>query len=156
MSSGGDYVDRNSSASCKPYPFPSCAHHVTPEEGQVSCSTLPMFQTPKCTSSCEDKDYDVSYKADKHYAKSFYVRLFHLSALLVLCSYPLLLSPISLGVIGAIHSTVILLRFFLLLLSYALPQQNFVTAVKIYSIGILIHFLSYVAIDREIDDGYST
>ena len=81
VSSGGDYADRNSSASCKPYPFPSCAHHVTPEEGQVACNTLPMFQTPKCTTSCEDKDYDVSYKADKHYAKSFYVR----SPLLVLC-----------------------------------------------------------------------
>jgi cathepsin B len=72
VATGGDYVDRNTSASCKPYPFPSCAHHTTPPDGMVACSTLPMFRTPTCKATCDDAAYPVKYGADKKKAKSTY------------------------------------------------------------------------------------
>jgi hypothetical protein len=70
VATGGDYVDRNTSASCKPYPFPSCAHHTTPPDGMVACSTLPMFRTPTCKATCDDAAYPIKYTADKKKAKS--------------------------------------------------------------------------------------
>lgn len=72
VSSGGDYADTGKGTTCKPYSFPSCAHHVDPVEGQISCETLPMYSTPQCTSSCYEESYDTVYKADKHYASSSY------------------------------------------------------------------------------------
>ena len=62
----------NKGVSCKPYEFPSCAHHTDPPPGIARCDTLPSFKTPKCLNTCEDKAYDKPYKADKHFAKSAY------------------------------------------------------------------------------------
>jgi hypothetical protein len=36
VTSGGDYTDRETGNSCKPYDFKSCAHHITPPEGKKS------------------------------------------------------------------------------------------------------------------------
>jgi cathepsin B len=72
VATGGDYSDKDTGGSCKPYPFQSCAHHTEPPPGQVACDTLPMFQTPECKNTCEDSKYTVSYKSDKHFAKSAY------------------------------------------------------------------------------------
>jgi cathepsin B len=72
VSSGGDYSDRNSGATCKPYSMMSCAHHVDPAPGAEACDKLPDYSTPKCLSTCTDKNYPVAYKSDKHFAKSSY------------------------------------------------------------------------------------
>ena len=72
VSSGGDFGDANTGDSCKPYAFQSCAHHVDPPKGIVPCNTLPEFKTPVCTNTCDDHEYDIKYKLDKHKAKSSY------------------------------------------------------------------------------------
>lgn len=70
--SGGDYADINKGTSCKPYSMKSCAHHVTPPPGMVGCDTLPEYSTPKCTSTCSETAYGVSYSKDKHFATDSY------------------------------------------------------------------------------------
>jgi cathepsin B len=65
---GADYGDKTT---CLPYPFPSCAHHVEPIDGLTDCSTLPEFDTPKCTDECI-QDYYGKYSADKVKAKMTY------------------------------------------------------------------------------------
>jgi len=72
VSTGGDYADVGKSTTCKPYSLPSCAHHVTPPEGMVSCDTLPEYKTPTCTSTCSESGYNTAYKSDKRFAKSSY------------------------------------------------------------------------------------
>ena len=69
VSTGGDW---NSNQGCKPYSLQTCAHHVTPPEGMVACTSLPEYDTPKCTSSCSTKDYTTAYSKDKAFAKSSY------------------------------------------------------------------------------------
>lgn len=68
VSSGGDY---GSTGACKAYSLESCAHHVE-VEGMVSCSTLPEYPTPECTSTCSDSTYGTAYANDKHKASSSY------------------------------------------------------------------------------------
>jgi len=72
VSTGLDWADVGTGGSCKPYSMQSCAHHVTPPEGMVDCSTLDSYDTPKCTSSCSDTKYSGVYKSDKHLASSSY------------------------------------------------------------------------------------
>lgn len=72
VSTGGDYADINAGSTCKPYPFQSCAHHVTPPPGMVGCDTLSEFKTPKCTATCSETKYGVEYSKDKYYAKTSY------------------------------------------------------------------------------------
>jgi len=72
VSTGGDYDDIGTGTSCKPYSMMSCAHHVTPPPGMVSCDTLPEYKTPKCTSTCSESGYKVAYSSDKHFAKNSY------------------------------------------------------------------------------------
>jgi cathepsin B len=72
VSSGGDWADVGTGATCKPYSMQSCAHHVDPPEGMVSCTTLEEYDTPKCTSTCSDSKYSGEYKSDKHMASSSY------------------------------------------------------------------------------------
>lgn len=63
---GGDYGDEDT---CKPYPFPSCAHHVDSTD-LPACDTLPTYKTPECTDEC---DYgSVTYTDNKFFAKSSY------------------------------------------------------------------------------------
>lgn len=69
---GGDYADINKGTTCKPYSMKSCAHHVTPPPGMVACDTLPEYSTPKCTSTCSETAYSVSYSKDKHFASDSY------------------------------------------------------------------------------------
>lgn len=71
VSTGGDWGDMNTGATCKPYSMQSCAHHVEPPPGMVSCDDLEEYNTPKCTSSCES-GYDNEYSKDKHFASSSY------------------------------------------------------------------------------------
>lgn len=72
VSTGGDYGDVGTGSTCKPYPFLTCAHHVTPPEGMVACDSLTEYKTPKCTSTCSEAAYGVAYSKDKYYAKSSY------------------------------------------------------------------------------------
>jgi len=72
VSSGGDWADMNTGATCKPYSMQSCAHHVAPPAGMVACDTLPSYSTPKCASTCTDTKYGTAYKTDKHMAKTSY------------------------------------------------------------------------------------
>jgi len=72
VSSGGDYADVDSGLTCKPYSMESCAHHVDPPSGMVSCDDVPEYDTPKCTSSCSDSKYSGAYKTDKHKASTSY------------------------------------------------------------------------------------
>lgn len=69
---GKDWADIGKGDSCKPYSMQSCAHHVEPPAGMVSCTTLPNYKTPKCTSTCSESAYKTSYSKDKFYAKSSY------------------------------------------------------------------------------------
>ncbi|KAK2181487.1 hypothetical protein NP493_396g02012 [Ridgeia piscesae] len=61
---GGQY---HSHQGCRPYTIAQCEHHVPghlpPCKGDVP--------TPKCEKKCES-NYNVTYKADKHYGKSAY------------------------------------------------------------------------------------
>lgn len=72
VSTGGDYADRGTGTTCKPYSMQSCAHHVAPPPGMVGCDTLPEYKTPTCTSTCYETAYGVAYKNDKAFAKSSY------------------------------------------------------------------------------------
>jgi cathepsin B len=75
VTSGGDYADVGQGTTCKPYEFPSCAHHVEPTDGMVSCEDLnggEDFKTPKCTSECSESGYKTPYSEDKKFAKSSY------------------------------------------------------------------------------------
>jgi cathepsin B len=72
VSSGGDWADNGKGTTCKPYSMQSCAHHVTPPEGMVACTTLEEYDTPKCTSSCTDTKYSGEYHSDKHMASTSY------------------------------------------------------------------------------------
>eukprot|EP00596_Hydrurales_sp_CCMP1899_P000929 CAMPEP_0119034120 /NCGR_PEP_ID=MMETSP1177-20130426/1158_1 /TAXON_ID=2985 /ORGANISM="Ochromonas sp, Strain CCMP1899" /LENGTH=313 /DNA_ID=CAMNT_0006991361 /DNA_START=197 /DNA_END=1138 /DNA_ORIENTATION=- len=72
VTSGGDFTDRSTGNSCKPYDFESCAHHIAPPEGMVDCHTIPDYKTPVCQSECSDSEYATNYKTDKHFAKSSY------------------------------------------------------------------------------------
>jgi cathepsin B len=72
VSSGLDYADVGAGTSCKPYSMQSCAHHVSPPPGMVSCDTLEEYDTPKCTSTCSESGYSTPYAQDKHFASSSY------------------------------------------------------------------------------------
>jgi cathepsin B len=69
---GGDYEDVGSGSTCKPYTFQSCAHHVAPPAGMVSCEDVESYKTPSCTSTCSEKNYATAYSKDKKYATSSY------------------------------------------------------------------------------------
>jgi cathepsin B len=71
VSSGGDYADYGKGTSCKPYSMKSCAHHVTPPTGMVSCTEVESYDTPHCSSTCES-GYSTPYSKDKIVAKSSY------------------------------------------------------------------------------------
>jgi len=52
---GGDYdaFPEKHISSCKPYPWPMCAHHTTPMLGVPDCDpTAPWFKTPECKHQC--------------------------------------------------------------------------------------------------------
>jgi cathepsin B len=72
VTTGKDWADIGKGDSCKPYSMQSCAHHVDPPAGMVSCTTLPSYKTPQCTSTCGESAYGTSYSADKMKAKSSY------------------------------------------------------------------------------------
>jgi cathepsin B len=72
VSTGGENSAVGSGTTCKPYAFPSCAHHVTPPPGMIACDSLPEYKTPTCTNTCSESGYSVAYKTDKHFAKSSY------------------------------------------------------------------------------------
>lgn len=64
--------------SCRPFPFPNCAHHVT-ADGLQACTKMlewipnhnGYFNTPKCKRHCQ-ADYDGKYWTDKTFGKSYY------------------------------------------------------------------------------------
>jgi len=62
---GGNY---NTNEGCKPYSIPECEHHTN--------GTRPPCQgdshTPKCTSSCSNSGYNVTYTKDKSFGNSVY------------------------------------------------------------------------------------
>jgi cathepsin B len=68
---GGDYSDVGTGASCKPYPFAPCAHHVEPTAEYPACPSTD-YKTPKCTSTCSESSYKTAYSNDKFFAKSSY------------------------------------------------------------------------------------
>jgi len=72
VSSGGDYEDVGTGATCKPNSMQSCAHHVAPPPGIPACDSLEEYDTPKCTSTCSDAGYSTPYSKDKHFASSSY------------------------------------------------------------------------------------
>lgn len=72
VSTGGDWADVDTGATCKPYSLQTCAHHVEPPAGMEACDDLPSYKTPQCTSSCSDAGYGTEYSKDKYYAKSEY------------------------------------------------------------------------------------
>eukprot|EP01006_Ploeotia_vitrea_P019755 TRINITY_DN51991_c0_g1_i1.p1 TRINITY_DN51991_c0_g1~~TRINITY_DN51991_c0_g1_i1.p1 ORF type:complete len:349 (+),score=34.88 TRINITY_DN51991_c0_g1_i1:32-1078(+) len=72
VSTGGDWDDNGKGTTCKPYSMQTCAHHVEPPEGMVSCDDLDEYKTPKCTNSCYESGYTTPYSADKLKAKSEY------------------------------------------------------------------------------------
>jgi cathepsin B len=75
VSTGGNWEDNGKGTTCKPYSMQSCAHHVAPPPGMVSCEDLNNgkdFATPKCTNTCYEDAYKTPYSQDKHFAKSSY------------------------------------------------------------------------------------
>jgi cathepsin B len=50
----------------------SCAHHTTPPPGMVDCTTIPPYDTPKCTSTCSESGYTTAYANDKVKAVNSY------------------------------------------------------------------------------------
>ena len=65
---GADYGDETT---CKPYPFPKCAHHVdSPDYGP--CSSGSEFETPQCLHKCSNPKYSTGYLKDKHKSVSAY------------------------------------------------------------------------------------
>lgn len=66
---GGDYGDEES---CKPYAFPSCAHHVE-VPGLKPCTGNSEYETPECVAKCtSDKFTAHDYMSDKHKAVTAY------------------------------------------------------------------------------------
>lgn len=72
VSTGLDFADVNKGTSCKPYSMQTCAHHTEPPAGMPACTDVQSYTTPRCTSSCSDSAYGVSYSNDKHKASSSY------------------------------------------------------------------------------------
>lgn len=71
--SGLDYRDMGSGASCKPYEFLPCAHHVDPKgTGYPECPSGGEYPTPACVNTCSDAKYKVDFDADKRHAKEAY------------------------------------------------------------------------------------
>jgi len=63
---GGNYdpFPDTVTTSCKPYPFPMCAHHLPGQLGLPSCHPeRPWFKTPECKTECK-KGYNKSYWDD--------------------------------------------------------------------------------------------
>ena len=50
--------------------FTSCS--VAPPPGVVPCDSLPLYSTPKCTTTCTDTTYESKYNTDKHLARTSY------------------------------------------------------------------------------------
>ncbi|CAI4223637.1 unnamed protein product [Auanema sp. JU1783] len=61
---GGLY---GSHVGCKPYPFAPCGSHANEQACPES-----EYDTPKCTSTCLESSYKISYNDDKHYGKTAY------------------------------------------------------------------------------------
>jgi len=63
---GGNYdpFPENHSTTCKPYPFPLCAHHTAGQIGVPDChAEQPWFKSPKCETKCVS-NYNKSYWDD--------------------------------------------------------------------------------------------
>ncbi|KAI6654792.1 Cathepsin B [Oopsacas minuta] len=66
---GGLYEkSEDKSSTCKPYPLPSCEHHIVGKE--PPCSKK-IAKTPECTQTCH-KGYTTPYKQDLHYGSVSY------------------------------------------------------------------------------------
>jgi len=69
---GGLYSDIGKETTCKPYTLAPCAHHV--KSPKYAPCPEQEYKTPKCTKTCSEDKYAVSYKEDKvKAAKSFSV-----------------------------------------------------------------------------------
>lgn len=65
---GGEFGD---AATCKPYAFPKCAHHVKVDD-LPSCDGA-EYDTPKCEKKCTNSEYSTNtYSQDKHKAVEAY------------------------------------------------------------------------------------
>jgi cathepsin B len=60
----------NTGATCNPYPFEACAHHV--ESTVYPDCPSDEYSTPKCSATCLDTKYPKKYADDKVKAKSAY------------------------------------------------------------------------------------
>jgi len=67
---GGDYFDKGEGATCLPYSFAPCAHHVPPTDTYPACPG--EGGSPKCASACSEDGYSASYSADKTHAATAY------------------------------------------------------------------------------------
>ena len=47
-------------------------HTVSPPPGVVPCDSLPMYATPKCSTTCTDRTYASRYNNDKRLARTSY------------------------------------------------------------------------------------
>jgi len=65
VSTGGDWEDNGKGTTCKPYSMQSCAHHVDPPPGMISCEDLDEYKTPECTNTCYESGYGTPYTKDK-------------------------------------------------------------------------------------------
>ncbi|VDK63538.1 unnamed protein product [Onchocerca ochengi] len=63
---GSNYTNHSG---CRPYPFPPCEHHNNKTHYEPCKHDL--YPTPKCEKKC-NKEYGMSYKADKYYGKETY------------------------------------------------------------------------------------
>jgi cathepsin B len=72
VSTGADYADVGKGTTCKPYSMKSCAHHVDTDGSIPACTDVESYKTPKCTSTCSEKNYGTAYSKDKFKAKSSY------------------------------------------------------------------------------------
>jgi len=68
---GGDYTDIGSEATCLPYSFAPCAHHVPATAAYPACPGS-EYPSPSCKSACSEGGYGKSYSADKTRAASAY------------------------------------------------------------------------------------
>eukprot|EP00935_MAST-01C_sp_MAST-1C-sp1_P000791 g791.t1 len=60
---GGDYPDKSSGKTCKPYQFAPCAHHVPATSKYPACPQ--QEYTMRCVRKCIDTKYPTSYTADR-------------------------------------------------------------------------------------------
>lgn len=67
---GGNFEDIGSGATCAPYPFLSCAHHVPASDKHPACPSS-EFSTPSLK-ACSEDAYGTEYSADKVKAASSY------------------------------------------------------------------------------------